>query len=148
MRIALKKGWKWLLGSILTLLGFSNVFIGCKKEYGCPNADYKLVGEVKDTKGNPVEGIRVVFAPAENYGIDTTYTDARGHFETGHLRVTFLTDNTKVLFDDVDGPAHGSFKSKELGRDGFLIEQTKKGDRHWYEGEFTIQADAILEEEE
>ena len=62
MKTALGKGWKWLLGSLLTLLGFS----GCERigiircEYGVPNADFKLVGDVKDAKGKGIEGIRVV----------------------------------------------------------------------------------------
>ena len=56
---SLAKGWKWLLGGVLTLLGFS----GCEElgimrcEYGQPLADYKLIGDVKDTKGNPIKGI-------------------------------------------------------------------------------------------
>ena len=148
MGIALRNGWKWLLGSILTLLGFSNVFIGCKKEYGCPYADYKLVGDVKDSKGNPVEGIRVVFVPAENYGSDTTFTDAKGHFEQDHLRILDMSTGSKVLFQDVDGSNHGSFKEKEVGYAELTVEQTKKGDKNWYIGGFTIHADAVMEEEE
>ena len=56
MKAALGKGWKWLLGSLLTLLGFS----GCERigiircEYGVPNADFKLVGDVKDAKGTGI----------------------------------------------------------------------------------------------
>ena len=144
----MRNGWKWLLGSILTLLGFSNVFVACRKEYGCPNADYKLVGEVKDSKGSPVEGIRVVFVPDENYGSDTTYTDAKGHFEKDRLRTIYVSTGSKVLFQDVDGSDHGSFKEKEVGYDELLVEQTKKGDGRWYEGQFTIHADAVLEEED
>ena len=65
MKAALGKGWKWLLGLLMGLLGFT----GCGKlgifrtEYGCPNADFKLVGDVKDAKGRGIEGIRVVFTP-------------------------------------------------------------------------------------
>jgi hypothetical protein len=48
----------------------------------------------------------------------------------------------------VDGDARGSFKTKVLNRSELTVEQTKKGDKHWYSGEYTIQADAVLEEEE
>ena len=60
MKAALGKGWKWLLGLLMGLLGFT----GCGKlgifraEYGCPNADFKLVGDVKDANGNGIEGIQ------------------------------------------------------------------------------------------
>ena len=65
MKAALGKGWRWLLGLLMGLLGFT----GCGKigvfrdEYGCPTADFKLVGDVKDAKGKGIEGIRVVFTP-------------------------------------------------------------------------------------
>ena len=50
------------LGALLGILGFSGCFVtACKKEYGCPNADFKLVGDVKDSEGRGIEGIRVVF---------------------------------------------------------------------------------------
>ena len=63
MKAALGKGWKWLLGIFMSLLGFS----GCGKigifreEYGSPYANFKLLGDVKDMKGNPIRGIRVVY---------------------------------------------------------------------------------------
>ena len=65
MKTAFVKGWKWLLGVFMGILGLS----GCAKifpfrcEYGCPNADFKLVGNVKDANGKGIERIRVVFRP-------------------------------------------------------------------------------------
>ena len=54
------KGWRWLLGVLLGVLGFSGCFsTACRKEYGCPSADFKLVGDVKDADGKGIEGIRV-----------------------------------------------------------------------------------------
>ena len=50
MKTALGKGWQWLLGSLLTLLGFS----GCERigiircEYGVPNADFRA----RESKGS------------------------------------------------------------------------------------------------
>ena len=106
MKSALGNGWKWLLGSLLTLLGFT----GCAKigifrnEYGCPNADFKLVGEVKDAKGKGIEGIRVVFKPypleqdeGNRYRYDTLYTDAQGHFVKERLGRRCLIQ-TRLLF--------------------------------------------------
>lgn len=159
MKAALGKGWKWLLGSLLTLLGFS----GCERigiircEYGVPSADFKLVGDVKDTKGKGIEGIRVVFTPypdapeeQQKWESDTLYSDAQGHFVKERLKHGWPdgVERAAVKFEDVDGDARGSFKTKVLNRSELTVEQTKKGDKHWYSGEYTIQADAVLEEEE
>ncbi len=159
MKAALGKGWKWLLGLLMGLLGFT----GCGKlgifraEYGCPNADFKLVGDVKDAKGNGIEGIRVVFTPhrdapeeQQEWVNDTLYSDARGHFEQERLKYSWPDEarDAAVKFEDVDGGAHGAFKTKVLTGSELTVEQTKKGDKKWYSGEYTIQADAVLEEEE
>ena len=150
---SLNKSWKWLLGSLLALLGFSNVFVSCKKEYGCPSADYKLAGDVKDSNGKPIEGIRVVFDrnPAyqgEHKGddTDTLYTDAKGHFEKLRVSDTYWSTSTIAKFEDVDGAVHGSYKTKVLTNDELVMEQTKKGDGNWYGGVYTVHADATLEE--
>ena len=158
MKAAFGKGWKWLLGLLMGLLGFT----GCGKlgifrvEYGCPNADFKLVGDVKDANGKGIEGIRVVFTPhadapeeQQKWESDTLYSDARGHFEKEQLKHSW-PDGAKdaaVKFEDVDGSAHGSFQTKILKGSELSVEQTKKGDKNWYSGEYTIQAQAVLEEE-
>ena len=159
MKSALGKGWKWLLGSLLTLLGFSGGerigIIRC--EYGVPNADFKLVGDVKDAKGKGIEGIRVVFTPypdapeeQQKWESDTLYSDVQGHFEKERLKHDWPDGAQKaaVKLEDVDSDAHGSFKTKILKGSELTVEQTKKGDKHWYSGGYTIQADAVLEEEE
>ena len=152
---SLSKGWKWLLGSLLALLGFS----GCGKlgifrcEYGQPHADYKLIGDVKDAKGNPIKGIRVVFAPnpMEERGCDndTIYSDAKGHFEVERLRHDWPDDlkDAVVKFEDVDGGENGSYKAKELSRSDLDVKQSQKGDGSWYDGAFTVTANATLEED-
>ena len=145
MKTVLGKGWKWLLGLLMGLLGFT----GCGKlgivrvEYGCPNADFKLVGDVKDANGKGIEGIRVVFTPhrdapqeQQKWDSDTLYSEpdeAKG---------------SAVKFEDVDGTAHGTFKTKVLTASDLDIKRTRQGDKRWYSGEYTIQADAVLEEEE
>ena len=155
MKTALSKSWKWLLGALLGILGFS----GCNKfglfrcEYGSPNADFKLVGDVKDANGKGIEGIRVVFRAVQNeeetWENDTLYSDAKGHFERERLKHYWPdgAEQASIKFEDVDGNAHGSFKTKILTHSDFTVEQTKKGDKNWYSGEYTISADAVLEED-
>ena len=152
MKAALGKGWKWILGLLMGLLGFA----GCgkigifRKEYGSPYAEYKLLGDVKDEKGNPIRGIRVVYdrfpEKEVTWGKDTLYTDSRGHFEK-QLPDDMLYTDTEIRFDDVDGEANGSYRSKVLSDKEMEIVQTKKGDKNWYGGAFTIHADAVLEED-
>ena len=149
----MKNGMHRFLGALLGILGFSGCFVtACKKEYGCPNADFKLVGNVKDSEGKGIEGIRVVFrAIPEDQGIrnDTVYSDARGHFEKERLTHNWPDGarTATVKFEDVDGGANGSYKTRILSHDELNVEQTRKGDRNWYSGEFTIHADAVLEED-
>ena len=159
MKAALGKGWRWLLGLLMGLLGFT----GCGKigvfrdEYGCPTADFKLVGDVKDAKGKGIEGIRVVFTPdpdapedEQKWGSDTLYSDVQGHFVKERLKHDWPDGAKKaaVKFEDVDGAAHGSFRTKVLTGSDFTVEQTKEGGKGWYNGAYTIKADAVLEEEE
>jgi len=119
--------------------------------YGQPSADYKLVGDVKDQKGNPIEGIRVVVAPRPEsvYDNDTLYSDRNGHFEKERLIYSWPDDlkDVKVVFTDVDGVENGSFKTKELLRSSLEVKQTGKADGDWYDGAFTVKADAVLEED-
>lgn len=155
MKTAFVKGWKWLLGVFMGILGLS----GCAKifpfrcEYGCPNADFKLVGNVKDANGKGIEGIRVVFRPdrsEEDSPVnDTLYTDAKGHFERERLKYDWPdgAQSASIKFEDVDGSAHGSYKTKVLQPSELTVEQTKKGDGSWYAGVYTISADTTLEED-
>ena len=155
MRSALGKGLNRLLGGLLALLGFCGCFaVACRKEYGCPNANFKLTGDVKDAKGKGIEGIRVVFRPDANeentWENDTLYSDANGHFEKERLKHDWPDEarNASVKFEDVDGSANGSYKTRILTSDELNVEQSKKGDGNWYSGTYTIHANAVLEEEE
>lgn len=154
MKKVVRKGWNGLLGVLLGLLGFCGSFVvACRKEYGCPSADFRLTGDVKDAKGKGIEGIRVVFRPVadenDTWENDTLYSDANGHFEKERLKHDWPDDaqNASVKFEDMDGTANGSFKTKILTRDELSVEQGKKGDGNWYSGTFTIRANAVLEEE-
>ena len=148
----MKTGMHGFLGALLGILGFSGCFVtACKKEYGCPTADFKLVGDVKDSEGRGIEGIRVVFrAIPDEQGTrnDTVYSDAKGHF--GKERLSHTSPDgartASVKFEDVDGSTNGTYKTRILSHDELNVEQTQKG-RNWYSGEFTIHAEAVLEED-
>ena len=154
----MKIRWQYCLTALLALLGFSS----CKKiieefggpfylcMYGQPTANYKVIGEVKDPAGKPVEGIRVVVNPGSahpDYFKDTLYTDAKGQFQKENLTYSWpdeFKDGT-IQFEDVDGDKNGSFKTKVLKSSELEVKQTKKGDGAWYQGDFTITAKTKLE---
>ena len=165
MKQRVKIWWKALIGGLLSVLGFSGCgsngisdvipdFFDAPAEYGMPHANYKLLGDVADSKGNPVKGIRVVFAPYGTSGghqweNDTLYTDDKGHFERDKVRFEFgwVDDTVTFLAEDIDGEENGSFQTKELvGKDKITINQVKEGDGRWYEGDFEISAQITLEE--
>lgn len=160
MKSFLKRSWKYLLGSVLALLGFG----GCSEEggfldigggedmYGQPSARFKMLGTVKNRSGQPVRGIRVVIVPRpeNDWENDTLYTDASGHFQKEKLKYDWPDDleYVTVKFEDVDGAENGSYQLKELKRSDLQVEQTEKqGKDGWYEGAFTYTADAVLDEE-
>ena len=154
MKTAVVKGWKWILGIVLGILGLSGCGKIFKCEYGCPNADFKLIGDVKDAHGKGIEGIRVVFRPVQNeeetWENDTLYSDAKGHFERERLKHDWPdgAQQASIKFEDVDGSAHGSYKTKILQPSELTVKQTKKGDGSWYDGVYTITAETTLEEED
>ena len=155
MKQKVKNTWLAILGAILSLLGFG----GCEElvhfgaaEYGCPHADYKIVGEVTG-EGKPIKGIRVTllegpYGDNQYYGIDTLYTDSSGKIEKDLASLTLDQNRFSVKLEDIDGPENGSWQTKTLEKNDLVITQIKKGDGKWYEGVFTITANAKLKKEE
>ena len=157
----MKIRWQYCLSALLGLLGFSS----CQKiidvfggegggshyaMYGQPTANYKVIGEVKDPAGKPIEGIRVVVAPGPDHpswNNDTLYTDAKGQFQKERIRFSWPDEfkGGTVQFEDVDGDKNGSFKTKVLQRSELEVKQTAKGDGVWYGGDYTITAKTKLE---
>lgn len=157
MKQKVNKFWTWILGGLLSLLGFSScewLPIG-RTEYGCPHADYKVIGEVTDEAGKPIEGIRAIVAPsgldsenAEWYN-DTLYTDVAGKINADLTKFAwFDSENSdlEVELADVDGPLRGEYETKVLRRIDLKLTQTKKGDNHWYDGEYTLEFKGTLKE--
>ena len=165
------KTWKkTLIGSLLSLLGFSSCdpltpapeygvpvpdpdnFPEYPAEYGTPSASFRFIGEARDADGNMVPGIRIVVSPKgldnKSFVPDTLYTGADGKAE-GLLRDDWPGyDNCQVKFEDVDGEENGGpFAEQILSRSEVSIEQTGEAQGHWNQGEFTITAKAILKKQ-
>ena len=124
------------------LLGFS----ACSKdtvdgeeplcEYGSPYANYRVMGEVSDEEGNPLEGIRVI-VEKNSHMADTVYTDTKGVFQTENINsVGFYIHD--VAFDDVDGEAGGGeFESAQIPIEDFESKKIEEGEG-WYNGEYEL----------
>ena len=149
MKTRVIKAGRAVLGFILALLGFSGCeYIG-RCEYGCPHADYKLQGTVTDARTKqPVKNIRVVFCSggldAEYSYKDTLYTDESGKIERDYPSMTIDHTRLQVLLEDIDEDENGSYETLLLEKENLPVKQVKKGDKHWYQGAFTITADAEL----
>lgn len=161
MKARIIKWYDMLLGSLLGLLGFTscNILVNpfIRDMYGQPTASYKLVGSVTDEAGEPVKGIQVTFHPelvntseeVNAWNTDTLYSDASGKFSKDVLKYDWPDlDNAVVKFRDIDGPDNGgSFKPKDVPVSALKVDQTRKGEGNWNQGDFTITADAKLEKE-
>ena len=125
-----------VLSALLALLGFGSCDKIGADEYGSPYLEYQVKGQVTDKEGNPIEGIRVTFETSP----DTLYTDADGHFESEDG-----AGYGKIKFEDIDGPAHGSFLPDSAALETFERKQLEQGDGNWYKGKFEINVQQELE---
>lgn len=157
MKTKISHWYNALAATLLSLLGFSscgeNGLGGEPCLYGSPTSDYLFKGNVTDQADQPIEGIKAVMCLDEgedypDYRLDSTYTDAKGNYETkkidfklggspdGYLKEGKL----KIVLEDVDGQAHGGkFATDTIDSKDMSVEQTQKGDG-WYQGAYTITA--------
>ena len=153
MKQKMETWFNYLISGIFSILGFAGV-TSCDKisgigtrscEYGCPNADYKIMGTVQDDNGKPIKGIQVVAEQtysAKTIQRDTLYSDEKGQFSLSKNEFP-LDRSLDVIFNDVDGADNGGeFESKTASK--VKYEQTKKGDKRWYDGEFTATVNVEL----
>ena len=129
-----------LLSTLLALLGFGSCGI-VEDEYGSPYTEYQVKGQVTDKEGNPIEGIRVTFETSS----DTLYTDADGRFESKEIRNVAVYG--KIKFEDIDGPANGSFLPDSANLEDLEHKQIE-GKDGWYNGKFEVNVQQELEREE
>ena len=139
---------------LLGILGFSSCdIISPKAEYGSPNCDFKMDITVVDESGNPLKDIKVtpVLIPGQRQDgseirepLRTVSTDASGKASDG-INIPYITNTVRVLFEDTDGDlGGGAFRNDSSD---FKPVQTKKGDKKWYSGEYTISGTKTLKKQ-
>lgn len=137
MEIRYLKLKNWLY---ITLAGLLGVNLSCTKnpmacEYGTPEATYRILGQVTDDEGKPIEGIQV-----EMYGSKDT-TDGNGAYDVSR-RVIFY-DTMTVEYCDIDSTVNGFYADTSVAV-SFREAPYIGGDGDWYSGTATVVQDVKL----
>ena len=140
-----KNIFKTIGAAILSLLGFNSCeligsIVAPVCEYGCPHAEFKIIGTVKDEAGNPIPGIQV---KSENIWSDDIKTAEDGSYSIASEG--FPSETIQLIFEDVDGEENGG-KFKTLEAEAKL-KQTQTGDGNWDDGTYEGSLDVTLEKE-
>ena len=148
------KGTNWALAGLMSLLGFNCSgcgSVGPATEYGSPHAEYKVMGIVKNEKGEVLNGIRITVPEIlmndangnEDLKLinDTVYTDEQGKFLYGQTQY-FPLDNVQMKLE-VDDPT-GAF---EAISDSVQFNRSKlSGGKGWFYGTAFKVKDFILKQ--
>lgn len=161
MKDTLKKLIAFLGPAVLAALGFT----GCENgiipgglvrcEYGTPSCSFKLELTVTDESGKALKDIRVIPAAGEYYGLDkngfnleqgkdTLITDVSGKASRTYSVMT-APYKLKVYFEDLDGESNGGTFARDSAE--FASEKTGKGDKRWYNGEWTVSGTKKLKKQ-
>ena len=125
--------------------------------YGTPHCDLKVVIEVVDQSGKPIEGIKVVPAADKEFyggsddrsfkmimGMDTLTTDKNGKVKHTYS-VQSVPSAVKVYFEDVDGAKNrGTFAKDSAWFYKIKTGEDNTRDFGWYSGEWTISGKKSL----
>ena len=110
--------------------------------YGTPIVTFSVKGNVTDTDGRPIKGIRV---KVDYY--TSTLTDEQGKFGFDKVQmIGFGNDsfNKQLEFQDIDGEENGSFEDKEINVT-FIRDKDVQRDT-WYFGDYKAKdTDVVLQ---
>ena len=159
MRVRIKHWYNAVLSTLLSMLGY-----GCSSstnelvemygvpvmEYGTPYAEYKMMGQVTDENGSPINNIKtsaknVVVSSLGTvygcYGLDSTKTDVSGKY-TISFKGFPSNPETKLIVEDIDGESNGGeFQSDTLDVDFEKAVKVKDGDENWNVGTYEVYQD-------
>jgi len=138
MKNFLFKTYNKVIVFLLGMIGFS---VGCiRMEYGTPNADFILNGNIKSTTTEqPIENIKVTM------GYKSVNSDENGNFT---IKVNgFPQEQTfSVQIEDIDGSENESFQNKDTTVT-FPDGNFSGGEDNWYKGETKKDITIRLDEE-
>ena len=111
----MRKKWYRIANRVLSGLLVLTGFQGCSSDkdddiicmYGTVSVPFHVVGQVTDSEGNALEGIRVSSYVQSDDGLldfaKGSVSDERGQY---HVE-TMLMPGERIVFEDIDGVAHG-----------------------------------------
>ena len=123
----------------LSLLGLGGAISSCgafiaPDMYGTPTMEYRVSGKVTDSETNkPIPGIQVEYYHSLN-GPQTATTADDGGFVVGAMH--FPSENVKLKFTDIDGPANGEYDQLELE---VKLEKVAESSGAWDEGDYAAE---------
>ena len=148
------KGTNWALAGLMSLLGFNCSgcgSVGPATEYGSPHAEYKVMGVIKNEKGEALNGIRIMVPEIlindangnENLMLvnDTVYTDEQGQFSYKQTQY-FPLDNVQMKLE-VEDPTD----TFEATSDSVQFNRSElSGGKGWFYGTSSKIKDFILKQ--
>ena len=155
----IKAFWKYLLASVISVLGLSSCTCnrgsdpGVICEYGAPHTVFKLKVNVQDSEGNPVKNATLRIRTHESSDSDNTEMIAEKTDTNGVLTVdkemyySFDKDEVYVVYRSSDNPE----QNPQYGNDSVKIEpveveQEKKS--IFVEGTYKLDGTLALKKDE
>jgi putative lipoprotein (rSAM/lipoprotein system) len=142
------KSANWVLGGLLSILGFS----GCDKnekqalEYGVPYATYTFHGQVTNRAGEPVPDIKIEIRSAMNAAGNPVLTSVKGDYSAQFK--AFSVEDFQVVASDIDGEANGSYRSDTVAVKVGNEDYYEKGSGNGNYGSVAREVNIALEEKE
>ena len=143
MKVRFNHWYNAVLSTLLTLLGFG----ACSDsvvEYGTPNADFQIKGQVTYEGGIPIPGIRVraPYSYIDGSEGQNVLTDENGRFELDEFHSMLYG---KLYVEDIDGEDNGGeFQSDTIKVRDLPKKEVEKGDGSWYMGKYEVTANIKL----
>lgn len=137
-----------ILGILVSFLGFTTACNGggyC--EYGMPNADFKINGNIKSENTSAIiPNIKVTMQDTSGYYSTSVNSNESGNYE---IQINdFPTDNAYLLtFEDIDSTENGEYETLDTIIE-FNDTEFSGGDGSWYAGETEQELNVKLKETE
>ena len=144
MKVRFNRWYNAVLTALLAMLGYESCSSDSVVEYGTPNADFQIKGQVTYEGGIPIPGIRVRAPYSYIDGSDgqSVLTDENGLFELDEFHSMLYG---KLYVEDIDGEDNGGeFQSDTINVWDLPKKEVEKGSG-WYEGKFEVNANIRLE---
>ena len=143
MKVRFNRWYNAVLTALLAMLGYESCSSDSVVEYGTPNADFQIKGQVTYEGGIPIPGIRVraPYSYIDGSEGQNVLTDENGRFELDEFHSMLYG---KLYVEDIDGENNGGeFQSDTIDIWDLPKKEVEKGSG-WYEGKYEVTANIKL----